>query len=762
LEQELTTTFQDGTGSYGILFDIVAKRDLTVTGIDMFIDWNSGDNAEVLAYARKGSWFGFQNDPNEWPFLITNTTIHRPINFHNRTSNGPNIPYEKKKTSAIIPDSEFIPLSVLEGETWSIYVCTNVADLRYTLGTSIGNLFTENDDIQILEGAGAADWPPFGGASAGIVGAKEYTFYAPRVFNGNVRYEYKAECPSAAPSGAGGVTSPPTAFPLLTTPAKYQFFVEHATDRSVNEISQDMEFAVNAVIDNFLKDATNPLYQYARNDGLVISSLIASVTSPTEIGYLCIPGPPNVCNLISVDVEATHRNTASTEDVKYALLYQAAILPSLINVNMYEVKYVGERAVASDSEILLTGVPDRLMGDVESKYFEEATLKFLNQQISKSKYGAGEGALQILSVSVNGQKITSDSSILEPGRSTRRLKKANNVKVRVKGQHRPPPELDLGEFVESSINADREAFDRVLGEREPPTPSEAGTVEDISDLGYFDEVQVAGARDIEEADTDDPLPPKSYTPVIIQKETDDSIKGVLNIAAIIVGALISILSAAFFLRPHRRSVIFGTKPDERLMYTQQVDEGDASFMQGDSAHRGSFRGSFKGSFRKNRDRKTPLKSSMRSITTGRTHGMNSSMISSAGFSVVSMQDTDIRGSQRQMGQSTLPIALSNRHLRVEQGDLRRSTQSQGVPRNFRNSIQSQQSYNQGVPSSFRNSTLSQSSFQQSAQSGLRNSAQSQDSYNSAGQFSRSSNTSGQNNLRNSMQSQQSYRSGAQL
>ncbi|KAL7471580.1 hypothetical protein ACHAXS_011876 [Conticribra weissflogii] len=264
LEKELTTTFQDGTGSYGVLFDIVAKRDLTVTGIDMFIDWNSGDNAEVLAYARKGSWFGFQNDPGEWPFLITNTTIHRPINFHNRTSNGPHIPYEKKKTSAIIPDSDFVPLGLLEGETWSIYVCTNVADLRYTLGTSIGSLFTENDDLQILEGAGAADWPPFGGASAGIVGAKEYTFYAPRVFNGIVRYEYKAECPSAAPSGAAGVTPTPTAFPLLTTSAKYQFFVEHATDRSVTAISQDMEFAVNAVIDNFLKDVTNPLYQYSK------------------------------------------------------------------------------------------------------------------------------------------------------------------------------------------------------------------------------------------------------------------------------------------------------------------------------------------------------------------------------------------------------------------------------------------------------------------------------------------------------------------
>ncbi len=34
-EGSLETTYQDGTGSYGSLFDVMAKTDVTVTGIDL-------------------------------------------------------------------------------------------------------------------------------------------------------------------------------------------------------------------------------------------------------------------------------------------------------------------------------------------------------------------------------------------------------------------------------------------------------------------------------------------------------------------------------------------------------------------------------------------------------------------------------------------------------------------------------------------------------------------------------------------------------
>ena len=39
LENSLATTYQDGTGSHGSLFDVLATTDITVTGIDLNVDW---------------------------------------------------------------------------------------------------------------------------------------------------------------------------------------------------------------------------------------------------------------------------------------------------------------------------------------------------------------------------------------------------------------------------------------------------------------------------------------------------------------------------------------------------------------------------------------------------------------------------------------------------------------------------------------------------------------------------------------------------
>ena len=46
------------------------------------------------------------------------------------------------------------------GETWSLYVCTSQADLRYTLGTSIGRTFRANPELRVMEGAGALLFNP--------------------------------------------------------------------------------------------------------------------------------------------------------------------------------------------------------------------------------------------------------------------------------------------------------------------------------------------------------------------------------------------------------------------------------------------------------------------------------------------------------------------------------------------------------------------------------------------------------------------------
>ncbi|KAL9183483.1 hypothetical protein ACHAXT_004339 [Thalassiosira profunda] len=498
---KLEAGFQDGTGSYGVLFDTLAKTDVTVTGINLNVDWNSGSSAHLLVYARQGSWFGHQNNADSWPYLLVNATIARPADFHNRSEDGPYIPVEAKRNSAIVPKKHFKALPMKAGETWSLYVCMSTADLRYTLGTSIGKTFAENSQLRIMEGAGAADSPPFQGGTPEAGGA-EYTFYAPRLFNGALRYDYVADCPSAAPSGDFRTTAP-SSIPILTTTVSYSFFVEHAEDKRKGAVTYDLSFGVRAVLEKYLAGEEDMLTGYALRHGLVIERVVANLISPEEIGYVCYPDPPDTCTPISVDVTATHRATATTDEILFALLRQSMHLPKQIAVEGYTIEYVGDRAVETKSEITLSNVPEREMGELEQSFFEDVAREFLSAQVTD---GSENGSLEILAVTINGQEITSDSLktgdastsslIQKRDNPQRRLQKSNNIQVSVRGTYRPPPEINFGDLVEHSINRDREQLEKELKDRQPPTV-EGGEGGDAPS-SYFEKAEVVGARQIKE------------------------------------------------------------------------------------------------------------------------------------------------------------------------------------------------------------------------------------------------------------------------
>ena len=228
---------------------------------------------------------------------MVNTTIWRPDGFHDREIDGPYIPVETKRGSAIIPSSVFEPLEMKIGETWAFYVCISLADLRYTLGSSIGKTFASNNELRIMEGAGAADYPPFGGSDP-EAGGTEYTFYAPRVFNGQLRYDYVDVCPSQAPSSFE-YTDPPTPTPTLTTSVSYTFYVEHDPELLNGEITYDMSFGVRSVLDKFLDGdeeiRDELLHGHKNDDKLVIENIVAKVTSPSSIGCEYLLYEYNTC-----------------------------------------------------------------------------------------------------------------------------------------------------------------------------------------------------------------------------------------------------------------------------------------------------------------------------------------------------------------------------------------------------------------------------------------------------------------------------------
>jgi hypothetical protein len=298
---------------------------------------------------------------------------------------------------------------------------------------------------------------------------------------------------------------------------------------------------------------------------------------------LCYPTPPQTCTPIAVLVTASHRSTASTDDVRFELLRQAIQLPSLIDVMGYTVQYVGDRAVETLSEITVSGVPSREMEDNEKKFFENVARDFLRNQVDVPGL-ANQDNLRILSVTVNGQEIMKEDAMqasvvmppLEEGESTpnqggqylshqggRRLQGSNNVRVSVKGTYKPPPELDFGELVETSINRDRELLQKEL-HKPPPVGDEEGNQPESH---YFEKAEVKSARQIKEMES-----------IIV--ETDDNMKDTLKLAAMVIGGLIGVLSVAFFLRPHRRRAIFSSSSEDMHghLRTQHVNIEDQELL----------------------------------------------------------------------------------------------------------------------------------------------------------------------------------------
>ena len=124
------------------------------------------------------------------------------------------------------------------------------------------------------------------------------------------------------------------------------------------------------------------------------------------------------------------------------------------------------------------------------------------------------------------------------------------------------PEIDFGAIVEDSINADPERMAKKL---KSPPPEIVSTNEGalIINSDYFLEADVVGSKEIKE----------EIPAAIVLEDTTNHMKGTLNMMAGVVGALIAILSTAFFLRPHRRAAIFGSKSNEgTYLHTQEVDQ----------------------------------------------------------------------------------------------------------------------------------------------------------------------------------------------
>jgi subtilisin-like proprotein convertase family protein len=152
--ESLTTTFAGGNGLDGAMFDVMAINDLTIDSFDVNLDTGITDDIEV--YFKTGTWVGSHTNPGDWTLLDTAAGI---------TSAGDGLP---------TPLNLDLGVTVAAGERVAFYVTTLNGGMNYTNGTTTGNLFASDANLEFYEGRGMG-YPFTGG-------------FEPRVFNGNILY----------------------------------------------------------------------------------------------------------------------------------------------------------------------------------------------------------------------------------------------------------------------------------------------------------------------------------------------------------------------------------------------------------------------------------------------------------------------------------------------------------------------------------------------------------------------------------------------
>ena len=162
---EITTTFLGGPAQSGSMFDIYAKADITLMEMDIHTTSTTAtENIEV--WTKDGSLVGYENDPVQWLMIGCSQLVGKgyyeatpiPSDYMNW------IPISAGATKAIYT-------SFVYPGAYMQYSATNISNPPLFTG----DVYSENNDLQIIIGAGKTYY--FGAGT-----------FSNRIWNGNVRY----------------------------------------------------------------------------------------------------------------------------------------------------------------------------------------------------------------------------------------------------------------------------------------------------------------------------------------------------------------------------------------------------------------------------------------------------------------------------------------------------------------------------------------------------------------------------------------------
>lgn len=153
----MNATYVAGNNHRGNMFNIVATNTVVIDSFDV----HPMGNTTVEVYYRPESYVGFESSSAGWIFLGSVAVTAQPMGT---------------PTPLDVPVNVTIPA----GQTHSFYVTSNSTSvsLNYSNGTTVGNVYSSDANIQFIEGVGM-EYPFTAGSGA---------IYSPRIWNGTIHY----------------------------------------------------------------------------------------------------------------------------------------------------------------------------------------------------------------------------------------------------------------------------------------------------------------------------------------------------------------------------------------------------------------------------------------------------------------------------------------------------------------------------------------------------------------------------------------------
>lgn len=440
------------------MFDVRALQDLTFTSLEFKAEFSEGSRPRAAVYTKRGSYRGSERRPGDWSKVADDVALSTSAS--SASNNG----------MALIPASAFAAVSVPRGEIRAFYVTllTPSPDLRYTAGTSPGRVYSSDAALEIMEGAGLSGYDP-------TFSSPE--LFEPRVWNGVVRYEVESSCDTPSPTALP--TLSPTPIPVFrtTTAVVYSVTIAHPSGQEGEQMLAEVEWAVMGAVRGLL-ESEEELTGYAISHGLTFGGTKSSMG--IAAGQECATTPDlDACTPVDSVVTLAHLSSLESQAVTYALLRHSPAVAEALSAR-FAATYVGERTLEARAVITLRGVPEKRMGESETRYFERVSRDFLSRAV--------QSGVDVLTVTVESQELlleydgddgdAAHRSLSLRGSRRRRLPRksaAIGLTTTVTGSHRPPPNIDFAALVEDSIDRESDKLQKDLAEKKAEAQGGSGS-----------------------------------------------------------------------------------------------------------------------------------------------------------------------------------------------------------------------------------------------------------------------------------------------